>query len=90
MRWQYRVLVLVGLWATAATLVGADFPAYDGTVERDACWAFYDSQGWLKSNGRVISGDPRSLLTSWQTMQSSRGGNGGGEVREKINPVNVR
>lgn len=30
-----------------------------------ACWAYYDSQGWHKANGRAISGDPRSLLTSW-------------------------
>lgn len=33
--------------------------------ERDACWAYYDSQGWRKSNGLAISGDPRSLLTGW-------------------------
>ena len=44
MRWRFGVLVLMGLWATAATLVGADFPAYDGTVERDAFWAFYNKK----------------------------------------------
>lgn len=32
---------------------------------RDHCWAFYESQGWHKSNGRPISGDPRALLTTW-------------------------
>lgn len=34
-------------------------------VQRDACWAYYDSQGWQKSNGRAVTGDPRSILTSW-------------------------
>jgi len=34
--------------------------------EADKCWAYYDSQGWLKSNGRKITGlDARSLLTTW-------------------------
>ena len=33
--------------------------------ERDNCWSHYDSQGWRKANGLVISGDPRSLLTGW-------------------------
>jgi uncharacterized protein YdaU (DUF1376 family) len=33
--------------------------------ERDACWAYYDSQGWRLGNNQPISGDPRSLLTRW-------------------------
>ena len=34
--------------------------------ERDAAWAYYDSQGWCKANGLHISGDPRSLLLNWK------------------------
>jgi len=34
-------------------------------AERDKCWAYYDSQGWHKANGRAITGDPRSIITSW-------------------------
>lgn len=44
MGWQCGVIALMGLWATVATLAGADFPAYDGTVERDAFWAFYNKK----------------------------------------------
>lgn len=34
---------------------------------RDSCWAYYDSQGWVKSNGlNVSSGDPRSILIAWR------------------------
>lgn len=40
-----------------------------GMAQKDAeeCWAYYDSQGWVKSNGRAISGDPRSIQVNWMS-----------------------
>lgn len=44
MQLQCGLFACIGIWASVLTLNGADFPAYDGTVERDAFWAFYNKK----------------------------------------------
>lgn len=60
-----------------------------------ACWAFYDSQQWVKSNGRPIGGDPRSLLTSWLSNKKPEATNSNGkpesvwELKQQLDAIDA-
>ena len=65
-----------------------------GVKEAEACWCFYDSQGWVLGNGRPITGDPRSLLVRWSNNPQrgqvvSVGGNGD-KTERKLTPWEIK
>lgn len=58
--------------------------------EAEACWSYYDTEGWKLKSGNRIQGDPRSLLIRWSSNPQRLQGNGNGHATRQLSAFDIK